>query len=305
MAEERNHFDETSAWFAKSDPAGVLTWALRVPADRFGFRGWLDTKAIPFGAPDRRCDTVAHLERLDPAGEPWAVTVEFQTEPDPLMFGRLLEYAARVWQVEKPSPERGDRFALGAVVINLTGNGRASRDYEWPELGLGTVLRVVERNLAKESAADTLAEIAAGTVSRSILPLIPLMAGAGEPGIIEEWKRLGLTEPNNRRRNELAGMALVYAEATDYTAVWDAGLKEWNVRQSRHVLEWQAEARVEGRAEGRAEALIEFLEARFQVVPADLTSAIRSSHDPSALKRWTSRAAAVESVDQFRTETGL
>jgi hypothetical protein len=177
MPAERNHFDETSAWFAKSDPAGVLTWLLRAPADRFTFRGWLDTKTIPFGSPDRRCDTVANLERVDPAGEPWAVTIEFQIEPDPLMFGRLLEYMARVWQVEKPSPERGDRFCLGAVVINLTGSGRAARNYAWPDLGLGCTLPVVERNLSRESAADTLTAIAAGTVSRSILPLIPLMHG--------------------------------------------------------------------------------------------------------------------------------
>jgi hypothetical protein len=305
VAEERNHFDETSAWFAKSDPVDVLGWAFRVPTLSYVFRGWLDTKTIPFGAPDRRCDTVAYLERVDPPGEPWAVTIEFQTEPDPLMFGRLLEYAARVWQVEKPSPGRGDRFALGAVVINLTGVGRATRGYEWPDLGLGLGLRVVERNLARESAADTLAEIAAGTVSRSILPLIPLMAGAGGPGIIEEWKRLGLTEPNQRRRGELGEMALVYVEATDHSGLWKAALKEWNVRQSKQVLEWQAEGRAEALVDTRVDDVLAILQARFAPVPAEIASTVRATRDPLRLGEWVIQAATAESLDQFRAATGL
>jgi len=32
------------------------------------------------------------------------------------MFGRLLGYLSQVWLEEKPSPERGDRFALGGLI---------------------------------------------------------------------------------------------------------------------------------------------------------------------------------------------
>jgi hypothetical protein len=60
----------------KLDPAGFLGWALGLAATEFEFRGWLDTRGVPFpGELDRTGDTVVHL--ADPATNlvPWALPV--------------------------------------------------------------------------------------------------------------------------------------------------------------------------------------------------------------------------------------
>src|SRR5205823_10681522 len=139
-------------------------------------RGWLDTRLIPFpGESDRFCDTVAHIEDVKRGQIPWAIVLEFQGEPDPLMFGRLFAYGGQVWLEKKPSEERGDRFQIGAVVVNLTGSGDAARTMDWPAAGLLTALRPREVNLSRLDAKDVLDGIAAGGVPRVVLALIPLM----------------------------------------------------------------------------------------------------------------------------------
>jgi len=128
---DTNPFDQAARYFARMDPAGVLAWVLGTRPGEFQFRRWIDTRTLPFpGSPERVGDLVAHLERIEPPGQPWLVPVEVQIAPDPLMFGRLLEYLGRLWQAEKPSTERGDRFCLAAAVVNLTGIGLASRDFD-------------------------------------------------------------------------------------------------------------------------------------------------------------------------------
>ena len=59
-----------------------------------------------------------------------------------------------LWLEERPSDTRGDRFCLGAAVVNLTGNGTSSRTMSWPEAGVLTQLGVRERNLARADAVQ-------------------------------------------------------------------------------------------------------------------------------------------------------
>jgi hypothetical protein len=136
-----NHFDQASRFAAKLDTAAFLGWLLNLTSEQFAFAGWLDTRGVPFpGATDRVSDTVARIERADQHGVPWAIAVEFQSQPDPTMFGRMLGYLSGLWLNCKPDAERGSRFQLGAAVVNLTGSGSASRDMEWPNAGLHTRL---------------------------------------------------------------------------------------------------------------------------------------------------------------------
>ncbi|MBY0459753.1 MAG: hypothetical protein K2V38_20735, partial [Gemmataceae bacterium] len=276
MAEKDTPFDKAARFAAQLEPVEFLSWLLDLPAAAVGFTSWLDTRTIPFpGEPDRVGDAVA---RLDPPGgtePPWALALEFQIEPDPLMFGRLLGYLSRLWVQLKPDAERGSRFQVGAVVVNLTGTGRASREMRLPGTAVVTQLSVAERNLARESAGDMLVRVEAGAAGRSLLPWLPLMSGGAEATIIERWKRLAESEPLSRRRSELAGLALVLAEAADCREAWERGLEGWNVRESVVVNRWIDE----GRAEGQAAALLAVLEAKFQTVPDDLAAAIRATAD--------------------------
>jgi hypothetical protein len=98
-----NPFDQACRYLARLDPVALLSWLLNLPPS--AFQGWLDTRTIPFpGEPDRTCDTVAFLLDLTRGGIPWAVVIEFQIDPDHLMFGRLLIYMGQVWIERKPYP---------------------------------------------------------------------------------------------------------------------------------------------------------------------------------------------------------
>lgn len=307
-------YDQVARSAARLDPPGFVGWAVGLPADAVGFGGWLDTRGVPFpGDPDRTGDTVARLN--DPAthGTPWAVAVEFQSEPDPLMFGRLLVYLGLLWQAAKPDPEPGSRFRVGAVVVNLTGRGNASRRMEWPAAGFLTHLGVVERNLADEDADELLGAVESGRVSRAVLPWVPLMAGGGRTAVTDRWRRLASAEPDARTRANYAVLARVFAGKARRKAVWTKALEGWNVTESSVVNEWIKQGLVKGRAEGRAEgerraaaaALLTVLRARFKPVPAALTAAIRAAADLDQLQEWMTAAATAPTLADFRKTAGV
>jgi hypothetical protein len=154
----------------------VLFWLLRLTAEEMAFVRWLDTRGIP--SPWERehtSDTVAFLRDLAASGLPWAVVLEFQANPDPLMFGRLLIYLGNIWIAEKPDPEPGDRFSVGAVVVNLRGRGNASRFHSWGKAKLLTHLQVLELNLEDMDANTLLDEVATEKVARILLSFGPLL----------------------------------------------------------------------------------------------------------------------------------
>jgi hypothetical protein len=164
---------------------------------------------------------------------------------------------------------------------------------------------VAERNVGQESAADTLAAIAAGTVGRMLLPLVPLMQGAGEPGIIEEWVRLASAEPDPWRLSLYGLLARTFAARSDHPDPWLAALKEWNVTRSPVFEEIRELGRGEVRAEAQVMAVLAVLEARFQTFPADLAAAIRSITDLGKLSALIPLAAKAPSLDQFRADAGV
>jgi hypothetical protein len=236
---------------------------------------------------------------------PWAIIIEFQIVPDALMFGRLLGYGAQVWLELKPSEERGDRFWIGAIVVNLTGRGTATRVMEWPETGLFTALRPVEVNLGEMSAKAMLDRIAAGEATPVILPFIPLMQGGDDLAIIQQWIALASAEQDTKRRGDYGGLAIVLSEALGRRDIWKQALKGWNIMQSQQVLEWQAEARAEGEAKGRATALLRLLQIRHGNVPADLIATITAMTDLATLDRWFDAGVTSSSLDDFRQAAGL
>jgi hypothetical protein len=116
-----NRYDQASRYTSKLDAGGLLAWLLREEPANLRFRSWLDTRTLPFpGDPERTCDTVAWLGDADPAIQ-WAIPVEFCIEPDGTLFGRLLVYLGQLWLEIRPTDAGGERFAVGAIVVNLTG----------------------------------------------------------------------------------------------------------------------------------------------------------------------------------------
>jgi hypothetical protein len=296
-----NPYDQASRYLVRLDAAGMLAWLLGLPPKAFAFVGWLDTRSLPWpGEADRTCDTVAHLRDLGRGGLPWAVVVEFQVSPDATMFGRLLRYLGDLWTSVKASEERGDRFEVSAIVVNLTGQWDCGRDMHWPQARLRTALLEPDRNLASMSAALVLDGVESGNVTRAVLAWIPLMQGGGEDGIIQRWR--GLVEPMEEKwRADLGGLALVYAEAAPCTDEWKKALEGWNVIQSKQVAEWQAQAEVRA----TTNAVVAVLEERFGSLSEELPQAIRESTNLDALRRWVRLAVKTASLDDFRRDAGL
>src|SRR3954451_16617572 len=97
----KNVYDQAARFVAKLDPPGILCWVLQLRPDALVFRRWLDTRLIPFPRePDRECDTVASIEDVRRGQVPWALLLEFQIAPDPLMFGRVTAHLGQVWLEE-------------------------------------------------------------------------------------------------------------------------------------------------------------------------------------------------------------
>ncbi|MGL4552483.1 MAG: hypothetical protein ACRC33_15020 [Gemmataceae bacterium] len=334
-----NRFDQAARYVARYDPQGFLGWLIDGFAGALHFARWLDTRtAPPPGQADQTADRVALLRELVAVVPPWLLLLEFQTEPDPAMFGRLLRELGRLWDDHRPDDTPSSRYQVAAAVVNLTGTSRsvpASRSHALPVPGrYGLTLTVCERYLGEESAAEALDGVAAGAVTRGVLPLIPLMLGGGEAGTMERWKELAGREPESRRRGELGMLTLVMAELGGAVDEWKRALEGWNVRESKVWREFQemakAEARAEiaaimreegkaegreegkaegreegkaeGREEGRAAALRQTLQTvlkRFHPLPPEFAARLDAIADPDRLLRLVDQALDVARLEDL------
>src|SRR5436305_1231155 len=91
-----NDYDQAARFATKINPTGFFGWAFRAAFTTLRFRGWMDTRTLPFpGEPDRICDTVAEFEDTSAPGRTLIAVVEFQSQPRGDMLNRLWEYKAR------------------------------------------------------------------------------------------------------------------------------------------------------------------------------------------------------------------
>jgi hypothetical protein len=294
-----NRFDQASRYAAKLDPLGLLRWLLRGAA--ITFVRWLDTRSIPFpGEPDRTCDTVACLYEQAMPDVLWAVPIEFSLRPDGTLFGRLLEYLGRAWRELRPqgrSGRRRGRYQVGAAVVNLTGRRRtASLRMRLGQTRVLTRLGVEERNLAREDAAAMLAGIAAGSVPRCLLPLIPLMHGGCEAAIIALWVQLAQAEPDRQLRGDYGGLALVLAELAGCRPAWEQALGNWNMVESQVVLGWLTE----GSLRARRDDLRMLLEERFGPLPLALSQRIDQIDDLNRLQAALRQVLHIQRLDDLQ-----
>jgi hypothetical protein len=122
---------------------------------------------------------------------------------------------------------------------------------------IGTTTQVLTVNLEDYDAVATLAGIRAGSIPEGVLVWVPLMHGAADPAIIEEWRALLSRCPDEVRRSDYVALALVLSELPGRRAVWEAGLAGCNMERSGFMLEWAEKARAEGEARGRVEGKAE------------------------------------------------
>ena len=305
---EQTRYDLTARRVARLDPAGFFAWLLTDFEKFVRFAGWVDPRSAPQGTEGEVIgDTLARLEELARVAPPWLFPVEFQTVPDPVMFARLQRQIGQWWEDLRPDSLPGSRYQVCAGVVNLTGtpeSAPASCAYRFPTPdGLFWGGKVRERYLAAETAEQTLSRIEKGELRRTILAFIPLMQGAGEPGIITRWVAEANRETDARRRADLGGLAMTLAALKDWFAAWKEALKEWNVIESPYVLEIQAEARREATLkatlEAKREAVKTVLEERFGALPTELRTRLEAMTDAGKLDQLLRAAIRVKNLEEL------
>jgi hypothetical protein len=298
-------FDVTARRTAKRAPEGFFQWVLPRLDPALAFRGWLDARtAPPPPESELTCDALAEFAYTDRPDEPWIIVTEFQTAPRGEDLERLVEYMVRFRREHRPPLDPRLKYRVGGVLLNLTGPAQpAALAMILPGMpDVGLTGRVVRMAVHDEDAEATLVRIAAGQLNRCVLPWVALMRSGGEPGIIEEWKRLADLEADTRLRLDYAADALTFADLPDVRSVWLKALEGWNVKVSQQVLEWQAEARVANQQAN----VIRLLEMRCKAaVPADLAAVIQGTQDMALLVRWFDAAVQASSFDEFRAAAGL
>src|SRR5262249_43715869 len=160
-------------------------------------------------------DLIAFLHhREEPARQVCLIT-EAKTEPK---GGELVQVG--VYELLLAA-ELGEGVEIDSVLLVLTGR------LDPAELRLG--IRGTGRGhhvapygvcLECEDAAKTLKEIAERRLDLSVLPWLPLMAGGGETGFIEEWKKVAEAETDLERRGRYRDWALVFAELSKRLVNW-------------------------------------------------------------------------------------
>jgi hypothetical protein len=301
-----NDYDWACRRLAKLGPVPLLGWLLTAFAQHLRFGHWLDTRAAALaGMPQSVRDTLAGLQEL-PTHRWWTLLLEFQVQPDPDMFGRLLIYLGTAWLELRPDPLPGSRYHLAAGVVNLTGTHEslpASWDMTLPGPNdVRCCLKVRERYLQEEAALPLLHAIQAGEQGRILLPWIPLMQADDVEEVIRLWLDLWAGEPDERLRLEYLALARVFLELSSKRQRWQRALEGLGVIKSPFL----ESIREEGRSEAEAKAIVQVLNLRFPgQLPADLSATIEQHRDRARLDQWLTLAATAASLDDFRRESGL
>jgi len=292
-------FDQNARAAAKQDGAAFFAWLLRryQPPPPLAFERWDDSRRLPLpGGPDRIDDLVAVLRRTDVPDKVAYMIVEVESEPERHLLRRLGIYGLMLSREVSPPPGPEDEPPVGCALINLTGerpDGGLTLAVAGTPLGLGGKPLVM--NLCREDGRRTLTDIAAGHLRPSILPWVPLMAGGGEPALIEEWKQVAMKEPDAGRRATYRDMALVFAELT-------RGLEGWEMQESQYIKGWLKEGELRGEIKASRAALLKLLRAKLHdPVPEEVRLAIEGTNDPGTLDRWYDAALQAGTWPDFRT----
>jgi hypothetical protein len=340
-----NDFDWACRRLARLAPVGVLIWLLTAFTQHLRFVNWLDTRSASLpGVPQGIRDTIAELHDLD-MKRAWSFLLEFQLEPDPNMFGRLLVYLGTTWLELRPDELPGSRYYLAAAVVNLTGT-RQSMPASWdmtlpgPD-GVGCSLKVRERYLQEEAAMPLLQAIQAGLQGRILLPWIVLMKSDNIDDTIRLWLELWASEPDQRMRSEYVTLTGVFVELSAQRERWRQALKGLDMRKSAFLEEIRAEARREEREAmkksafleeirdeirkeeraaqaarldealkeeraAQAATIVQVLHVKFpNQLPAELETTIKETRDPARLAQWFTAAATSTSLEEFRQACGV
>ncbi len=301
-------FDQTARQASKIDGGPFFAWVLRRfdPLPPLAFERWDDTRRLTVpGDPDRTNDLVAVLRRTDDPTKIVYLVVEVESEPERHIFQRVGIYELLL-SMEVATGD-GDDPGVGGLVVNLTGQQRpGSLELVIPGTTAGTRVEPVVINLRNEDASATLADIVVGKVGLCLLPWVPMMAGAGDPALIERWKETAAQEPDAHKRVAYRDLALVFAELSRELVNWQRGLEGWEMQESQVIRGWINRGKLEGSVETRRADVLTVVRMRLQdPVPEAIRLAVEGTNDLAMLERWFEAAVQAQTLADLRAAMKL
>ena len=282
-------YDQAARFAAQAAPEVVLARLLADQGVDWAFREWLDTRTIPLPrAPDRTADMVAAVSDSRAADRPWLVVMEFQAQADPDKLDVTLEEVAVLRSRVRFGEGRGSKYRVVAGMVYLLDCVQDDiLDMTLPK-GAGTYHAPLLWNVWKDDATKTLDAVALGNVPWGVLFWLPLMAGAGDEGVIRRWREVVTATVENRSmRGNMVGIALIFAELVGRVPEWRRCLEGFEMTESPIVNEWINQGRVQERVVQHREHLLLLLDERFPgVVPPEIRHFIERIDDPTLLRTW-------------------
>jgi hypothetical protein len=245
----------------------LLYWLADLSPIFHRFQSWFESKVTFPNSQERIIDAIAIIEDHTNQGLPTAALVESQSHLDANILYRFQIGGVIFCQQQKPSEHQGDRYALMAILINLTGTGNSARSYRiWdsPQVQGTTkdsrkmiaewTVKPIQVNLSGFSAEQTLEQVSTKKAPAEALALIPLMKNGNEDAIMQEW--LGLTtEQGNVERTGILAAVVVFARLVGQFEKWSLLLKGFSMIDDPLVAEWIGQGEKKGHKEGRLEGL--------------------------------------------------
>ena len=265
------------------------------------FREWLDTRTLPLpGGTDRTADLIAALDNPTSPEVPWLLVLEFQSQHDPDKLDVTLEEVAIFRNRVRHTDGKG-RYKVAAGLVYLQNRCPDDNlDMRFPD-GTGTHHAPRVWNVSDDSAAVTLDAIESGVLTWGMLFWVPLMTGADTEATAQRWKdAVAARVPDRSNRNNLAGIALVFAELIGRGIVWKRELEGSGMTESPIVNEWMSQGEARGELKKERQLLLRLLNNRFPgAVPADVTKLVNEQESFDLLNHWFDAATSANTFADF------
>src|SRR5262249_29554752 len=129
-------------------------------------------------------------------------------------------------------------------------------DMTLPGVGCGTLHAPLVWEVADDAAGEALAALEAGATTWGAPFWAPLVKGGDDSAVLTRWREIASRVEDARARNDLARIALVFAELAGRLAAWSDALRGWDMIESQLVWELTADARRESEVTTRREVLL-------------------------------------------------
>jgi hypothetical protein len=290
-------FDHAAAFATQAEP-DVVVGRLLAGREALRFRDWYSTRAIPMpGGPKRTPDLVAILGPPGAPDRPSLMIFEFQSEHDEQKLDTtFLEVAVFRNYARHGEGNRG-KFRVLCGLVYLKG--------ECPETvldmtlssGHGTRHEPLLWEVGKSDAAAALDAVAEGREGWGLLFWVPLMTGADQPGIIARWRELVQQKVSSGwMRENVAGVALAFAELAGRFLAWDHALEGWQMGESQVVNRWRAQ----GEVRAWRQAVLDLLRSKYTTsVTDEVVQMVEQQSDLDLLRRWFTTALGKGTFAEF------